>query len=88
MNGWGPSDDGFATRQATIDDGIAFARQALITAKTRPSRMECEDCEEPIPEARRAAVPGVRFCVECQTSHDKIVHASYNRRGSKDSQLR
>lgn len=25
MNGWGPSDDGFATREATIADGIEWA---------------------------------------------------------------
>jgi hypothetical protein len=25
-----------------------------------------EICGEPIPEARRIAVPGVRLCVECQ----------------------
>ncbi|MCY1359650.1 Protein TraR [compost metagenome] len=26
----------------------------------------CEDCDEPIPEARRVAVPGVQTCIECQ----------------------
>ena len=42
------------------------------------------------PEARRKAIPGVRLCVACQTEHDKesAAFAGYNRRGSKDSQLR
>jgi len=35
-------------------------------------------------------VPGVRLCVVCQAAHDKeqAAHSGYNRRGSKDSQLR
>jgi len=49
-----------------------------------------EECNEPIPRARRDAVPGVRLCVACQAESDKnrLVHSGYNRRGSKDSQLR
>ena len=31
-----------------------------------PSRFLCEECNAPIPEARRAAIPGVAFCVTCQ----------------------
>ena len=40
--------------------------------------------------ARRQAVPGVRLCVPCQAEADRQVQAAspYNRRGSKDSQLR
>ncbi|HEM8104993.1 TPA: TraR/DksA C4-type zinc finger protein, partial [Enterobacter hormaechei] len=26
----------------------------------------CEECDEPIPEPRRAAVPGCQTCAECQ----------------------
>ena len=50
----------------------------------------CEECGEPIPEARRKALPGVRLCVACQEEADKDQRAVslYNRRGSKDSQLR
>ena len=35
-----------------------------------PSAHECEDCGEPIPEARRLAVPGCTRCVVCQAEHD------------------
>lgn len=31
-----------------------------------PSRFTCEECEAPIPEERRIAIPGVAFCVTCQ----------------------
>jgi len=50
----------------------------------------CEHCEAAIPAARRQAVPGVRLCVTCQQAQDLGDRAGggYNRRGSKDSQLR
>ena len=53
--------------------------------------MRCESCDERIPPARRKAVPGVRLCVPCQDALDREASgaaALYNRRGSKDSQLR
>ncbi|MFW3571260.1 TraR/DksA family transcriptional regulator [Kosakonia cowanii] len=31
-----------------------------------PSRLLCEECDAPIPEARRVAIPCVIFCVTCQ----------------------
>jgi phage/conjugal plasmid C-4 type zinc finger TraR family protein len=31
-----------------------------------PSRLLCEECDAPIPEARRVAISGVIFCVTCQ----------------------
>uniref|UniRef100_UPI003D6E3D46 TraR/DksA family transcriptional regulator n=2 Tax=Enterobacter TaxID=547 RepID=UPI003D6E3D46 len=30
------------------------------------SAERCEECDEPIPEPRRAAVPGCQTCAECQ----------------------
>jgi phage/conjugal plasmid C-4 type zinc finger TraR family protein len=27
--------------------------------------MYCENCEERIPDARRKAIPGVKYCVQC-----------------------
>lgn len=73
--------------EATIRDGIARARARLPNG---PSRTHCEHCDAAIPEARRSAVPGVRLCVPCQSAEDAAQRATsgYNRRGSKDSQLR
>ncbi len=72
---------------ATVKDAIALARSRLGQGQ---GLARCEDCEDPIPEARRRAVPGVRLCLACQEAHDQALAgpASYNRRGSKDSQLR
>jgi phage/conjugal plasmid C-4 type zinc finger TraR family protein len=30
------------------------------------SLLNCAECVRPIPEARRAALPGVRLCLKCQ----------------------
>lgn len=72
---------------ATVKDGIERARRALPKG---PSLSRCEDCEKPIPAARQKAVPGVRLCVACQEAADLEEQGAglYNRRGSKDSQLR
>jgi len=72
---------------ATIKDGIKRIRSRLPTG---PSLEACEECGAAIPEARRAALPGVRLCVPCQEEHDREQSSmsGYNRRGSKDSQLR
>ncbi len=85
--GW--AQDGAVQDQidASVDDAIARARSAL---KAGESLGHCEDCGEAIPEARRKAVPGVRRCVGCQSEADGryVDHSPYNRRGSKDSQLK
>ena len=85
--GW--STDGAVQEQIddSIEDAIARVRSQLPQGD---SLLECEECAQPIPEARRQALPGVRLCVACQREHDKqqAQFAGYNRRGSKDSQLR
>jgi len=72
---------------ATVKDGISRAQSRLTKG---PSLTHCESCGAAIPEARRAAVPGVRLCVPCQEKEDRDAEtfSGYNRRGSKDSQLR
>ncbi|RDZ28191.1 DksA/TraR family C4-type zinc finger protein [Lysobacter silvisoli] len=72
---------------ATVKDAIKRARSQLPQG---PGLERCEECDTEIPVARRQAVPGVRLCVNCQEAHDREqgTVAGYNRRGSKDSQLR
>jgi phage/conjugal plasmid C-4 type zinc finger TraR family protein len=72
---------------ATIEDAVKHVRSQLPKGK---SLLKCEECNAVIPEARREAIPGVRLCVKCQAEHDKeqVIRSGYNRRGSKDSQLR
>jgi phage/conjugal plasmid C-4 type zinc finger TraR family protein len=71
---------------ATVEDGVSRARSKLPHGE---SLRKCAECAEDIPEARREAVPGVRLCLACQSAQDQAeVFSGYNRRGSKDSQLR
>lgn len=85
--GW--AGDGAVQEQidATVNDAIARARSRLPRGE---SLKHCEECDAPIPEARRRAIPGVRLCVPCQEADDaeQAAFSGYNRRGSKDSQLR
>ena len=72
---------------ATIKDAIKRVRNQLPQG---PGLERCEECDVQIPAARRKAIPGVRLCVPCQEARDReeAGFAGYNRRGSKDSQLR
>ena len=72
---------------ASVEDAVERARNRLPSGE---SLLQCEECGAEIPEGRREALPGVRLCVECQSERDRddAPHAGYNRRGSKDSQLR
>ena len=85
--GW--AKDGSVQEQieSTVEDAVERSRSRLPGGE---SLTHCEECDEPIPEARRAAVPGVRLCIECQAEQDKrdSAGAGFNRRASKDSQLR
>ena len=85
---------GFAKDGAVQDQIDASIEDAVERARSRLPRGEslrhCEECGNAIPEPRRQAVPGVRLCVGCQEAVDseQKAAAGYNRRGSKDSQLR
>ncbi len=86
-SGW--AKDGAVQEQidSTIEDAVQRARSELPRGK---SLSHCAECGGDIPQARRDAIRGVRLCVACQSVCDQHRAASsgYNRRGSKDSQLR
>jgi phage/conjugal plasmid C-4 type zinc finger TraR family protein len=85
--GW--ATDGAVQEQidSSLEDAVARVRSQLPRGE---SLSHCEECDAVIPDARRTAIPGVHLCVACQTEHDKeqAKFSGYNRRGSKDSQLR
>lgn len=87
--GW--SRDGAVQDQ--IDASIAEELQRMQQSRRSPvgeSLTHCAECEEVIPEARRKAIPGVKLCIDCQQDRDvrPVQRAGFNRRGSKDSQLK
>lgn len=85
--GWAKDGAEQEQMESTLDDAVQRARSQLPSGE---SLEVCEECGDPIPEARRKAIPGVRLCVQCQSELDKkqSSFSGYNRRGSKDSQLR
>jgi len=85
--GW--ARDGAVQEQidASVEDAVELARSRLPSGE---SLTHCEECGTDIPEARRKAIAGVRLCVACQQEIDQLQadQGGFNRRGSKDSQLR
>jgi phage/conjugal plasmid C-4 type zinc finger TraR family protein len=85
--GWSRDGDVQQQIDASVAEAVKLARSRLPEGE---SLRHCEMCEEPIPEARRNAVPGVRLCLACQSAVEKQQRTPelFNRRGSKDSQLK
>ncbi len=85
-SGWAP--DGAVQDQIddTVMDGVLRARASMPAGE---GEAKCRECGDEIPEARRRALPGVRTCIACQSARDRRpANAGFNRRGSKDSQLK
>ncbi|MGK0439787.1 MAG: phage/conjugal plasmid C-4 type zinc finger TraR family protein [Paracoccaceae bacterium] len=85
--GW--AKDGAVQEQIdiSVQDAVEHVRSRIPRGD---SLLNCEECDAAIPEARREAIGGVRLCINCQSdieSSEKS-QSNYNRRGSKDSQLR
>ena len=53
--------------QAQRDDGVLNARIALSGVGCD----ECEDCDCPIPIARKQAIPSATRCIDCQEQHEQ-----------------
>ena len=85
--GW--ARDGAVQEQidATVASAVQLAKSRLPAGE---SLTHCQECEAPIPEARRQAVPGVRYCVSCQSEREsqQKTLVLYNRKGSKNSQMK
>lgn len=86
-SGWAQDGAVDAQIQDSIKDEVARVRSRL---KGGVSLEECEECGEPIPPARRLAIPGVRLCIDCQQEADRsdTAFSIYNRKHSKSSQLK
>ena len=86
--GW--ARDGAVNEQIEASINDELARLRARRGQVGDSLTHCAECEEPIPEARRRAIPGVKLCIDCQQERDGAakVRGGINRRGSKDSQLK
>lgn len=86
--GW--ARDGAVNEQIEASISDELARLKARRGPQGESLTHCAECEEPIPEARRKAIPGVKLCIDCMQERDRAYQArgGINRRGSKDSQLK
>lgn len=55
--------------QIARDKAIAYQRQK---DKSNVTAQHCFECGNPIPESRRKAVKGVKYCIDCQIVNEKI----------------
>ncbi|MDO5630384.1 MAG: DksA/TraR family C4-type zinc finger protein [Paracoccus sp. (in: a-proteobacteria)] len=88
--GWARDDAVNDQIEVSTNEAIARARLRAARPSATDSAEFCAECDEPIPQARRDAIPGVQLCVACQSGRDRAFRpqAGINRRGSKDSQLK
>lgn len=86
--GW--ARDGAVSEQIEASISDELARLKARRGPQGESLAHCAECDEPIPEARRLAIPGVKLCIDCQQERDtsQPSRGGINRRGSKDSQLK
>ncbi|MFD3189453.1 DksA/TraR family C4-type zinc finger protein [Sedimentitalea sp. HM32M-2] len=86
--GW--ARDGAVSEQIEASISDELARLKARKVPVGDSLTNCAECDEPISEKRRAALPGVKLCIDCQQERDGAHkrRGGINRRGSKDSQLK
>lgn len=86
--GW--AKDGAVSEQIEASINDELARMQARRAPVGDSLTHCAECDEPIPQARRQALPGVKLCIDCVQERDAAfkTRGGINRRGSKDSQLK
>lgn len=70
--------------QQLRDDALARQRRkaaprTAIDDETDLVPVTCLICDEPIPESRRLAIPGVPTCVDCQAELEKAVQKGSRR---------
>lgn len=52
-------------------NALAAVQRELAMQAQNDSAEFCEECGEPIPEARRLAIPGVQLCVHCKSARER-----------------
>lgn len=65
---WAGGTDAIAERMEKMTElYVAETRKAIYTGE---SATHCEECGEPIPEARRKAI-ACKFCLSCQNQRER-----------------
>jgi phage/conjugal plasmid C-4 type zinc finger TraR family protein len=53
-------------------NAVANVQRQLEKQRQMVSAEDCVECGEPIPEARRLAVPGVQLCIYCKSKSERV----------------
>lgn len=69
MSDW--ADKAAKREQEMRDDALAERARKAEAQKGEESAEECAVCGEPVPAERRAALPGVQTCVDCQADLER-----------------
>jgi phage/conjugal plasmid C-4 type zinc finger TraR family protein len=96
MVDWSMTMAGGWTRDGAVNEEIeASVADELRRMQTRrrpvgESLTHCAECDEPIPEPRRQALPGVKLCIDCQSERDArpVRRGGIDRRAPKGSQMK
>lgn len=64
MAGYGNADDHIAAQENHVADSLALHR--LNQQQNNNQTGDCQECGDPIPEARLKAVPNALYCAHCQ----------------------
>lgn len=58
------------------EDMLFLASLRAQTSKTplQESATHCQSCDDPIPEKRRALLPGVQICASCQSLSEDVIN--------------
>lgn len=65
--------------QQIRDEALERVTGGTLKRQVEASAECCAVCEDPIPEARREALPGVQTCIDCQEELESELR--HNRRG-------
>ncbi|ACL05249.1 transcriptional regulator, TraR/DksA family [Desulfatibacillum aliphaticivorans] len=57
--------------QEAAADYTRFSIEAARSRGSQSTLADCQDCGDPIPEARRKAVPGCTRCLDCQETYEQ-----------------
>jgi len=60
-----------AFNEQWIDDCLVEHRRRRGASQSIPADSVCIVCDEPIPAARLAAMPGCTRCIDCQTIFER-----------------
>ena len=59
--------------EVTDAERAFLAHRPPLAGPEALTNLLCEGCGEPIPAARRRAVPGVRLCVPCRAASEWVL---------------